>query len=127
LRPQRAEKIEKMWSRVVDPAFYFLRRLRTARAATPSIKPAIIDSHGKPGTAGRTIGVETDIVVELIEVVGVLTTVIVDTDVDTDVDTEVLTTVVVSELVVVEALEIELTELELVNVERLAVDCCTVF
>ena len=62
-----------------------------ARAARPIISPAIIDSHGKPGMAGSTIGVETEIIVEL--VVGVLTTVIVETD--------VLTTVVVSELVVV--------------------------
>jgi hypothetical protein len=53
--------------------------------------PAIMDSHGKPGIAGNTIGVETEIVVELLVVEGVLTTVMVDT--------EVLTAVVVSELV----------------------------
>jgi len=52
-----------------------------------------MDSHGKPGIAGNTIGVETEIVVELLVVVGVLTTV--------KVETEVLTTVVVSELVAV--------------------------
>ena len=39
----------------------------------------MIDSHGKPGIAGKTIGVETEIVVELLVVVGVLMTVIVDT------------------------------------------------
>jgi len=67
--------------------------------------PAITDSHGKPGIAGSTIGVETDIVVELLVDVGVLTTVIVDTD--------VLTTVVVSELVVIVDVE-ALDEVELV-------------
>jgi hypothetical protein len=97
----------------------------------------MIDSHGKPGTAGITIGVETASVVELLVVVGVLTTVIVDTD--------VLINVVVSELVavrdIVEALdETELMKLELINVEDTVdalallkvvvttiVDCCTVF
>jgi hypothetical protein len=54
--------------------------------------PAIMDSHGKPGIAGSTIGVETEIVVELLVVVGVLTSVIVDTD--------ILTTVVVIGVVV---------------------------
>jgi len=62
-----------------------------------------MDSHGKPGIAGSTIGVETEIVVELLVVVGVLTTVIVETD--------VLTTVVVSELVVVTGIVEELNEL----------------
>jgi hypothetical protein len=55
--------------------------------------PTMMDSHEKPGIAGSTNGVETEIVVELLVVVGVLMTVIVDT--------EVLTTVVVRELVVV--------------------------
>ena len=55
--------------------------------------PAMMDSHGKPGTAGNTVGVETLIVLKVLVVVGVLTTVIVDTD--------ALTTVVVNELVVV--------------------------
>jgi len=62
-----------------SPAFYFIRRLTIAKAAMPSIRPAMIDSHGKPGIAGNTIGVETEIVVELLVVVGVLMTVIVDT------------------------------------------------
>ena len=62
-----------------------------ARAVRPIISPAIIDSHGNPGIAGSTIGVETEIV-ELL-VVGILTTVVTET--------EVLTTVVVTELVVV--------------------------
>jgi hypothetical protein len=62
---------------------------------TPSIKPAIIDSHGNPGIAGSTIGVETELVDELTVVVGVLATVKVDTD--------VLTTVVVNGLAVVTA------------------------
>lgn len=58
----------------------------------PRIRPAIMDSHGKPGIAGRTIGVETELVAELSVVVGVLTTVTVDID--------VLTMVLISELVV---------------------------
>jgi hypothetical protein len=57
----------------------------------PSIKPAIMDSHGNPGTAGNVIGVETEAELVL-AIVGVLTTVIVDT--------EVLTVVTVSGLVV---------------------------
>ena len=91
---------------------YFFTRLRIANAAMPSIRPAMIDSQGKPGTAGITIGVETEIVVELLVVVGVLTTVIVDTD--------VLISVVVSELVavrdIVEALD-ETELMELINVD----------
>jgi hypothetical protein len=90
---QYSEVIQKRESRMSNPALYFFRRLTTANAVRPSMIPAIMDSHGKPGTAGRTIGVETEIVVELLVVVGVLTTVIVETD--------VLTTVVVSELVVI--------------------------
>ena len=74
-----------------------------ARVVSPIISPAIIDSHGKPGMAGRTIGVETAIVVEL--VVGVFTTVIVETD--------VLTTVVVMELVVVTDVVSGVDEVEL--------------
>ena len=69
--------------------------------------PAMMDSHGKPGIAGSTIGVVTEIVVELLVVVGVLTTVIVETD--------VLTTVVVSELVVVTGIVEALNDVELVT------------
>jgi hypothetical protein len=47
-----------------------LWRLIVARAARPMIIPAMIDTHGKPGIAGNTIGVET--VAELDVVVGVL-------------------------------------------------------
>jgi hypothetical protein len=69
--------------------------------------PAIMDSQGKPGIAGNTIGVETELVTEVLVVVGVLTTVIVDI--------EVLTTVVVSELVVNEVVagvdDVEVLEL----------------
>jgi len=54
--------------------------------------PAIMDSQGKPGIAGNTIGVETELVTEVLVVVGVLATVIVDI--------EVLTIVVMDELVV---------------------------
>ena len=72
----------------------------------PSMIPAIMDSHGKPGIAGSAIGVETETVVELLVIVGVLTTVIVDT--------EVLTTVVPSELVVVSDVEEPLDDVELV-------------
>jgi len=50
-----------------------------------------MDSHGKPGMAGSTIGVVTEFVDELVVVVGVLETV--------TVDTEVLTTAVVGVLV----------------------------
>jgi len=76
----------------MGPAFYFFRRLTTASAVMPSMMPVIMDSHGKPGTAGSTIGVETEIVVKLPVVVGVLTTV--------SVDTEMLADVTVDELVV---------------------------
>ena len=58
----------------------------------PSMMPAIMDSQGKPGIAGNTIGVETELVTEVLVVVGVLATVIVDI--------EVLTIVVMDELVV---------------------------
>ncbi len=68
-----------------------------------------MDSHGKPGTAGSTIGVETEIVVELLVVVGVLTTVIVETE------TDVLTTVGGSELVVVTGIVEALDDVELVT------------
>ncbi len=71
--------------------------------------PAIMDSHGKPGTAGRTIGVETEIVVELLIVVGVLTTVIVETE------TDVLTTAVGIELVVATGIVEALDDVELVT------------
>ena len=69
---------------------------------TPRIRPAIIDSHGKPGIAGSTIGVVTELVDELIVVVGVLETV--------TVDTEVLTTAVVGELSVEIATVVALDE-----------------
>jgi hypothetical protein len=72
--------------------------------------PAMMDSHGKPGTAGRTIGVETEIVAELLVVVGVLTTVIVETE------TDVLTTVVGSELVLVKGIVEALEEVELATI-----------
>ena len=88
-----------------------MRRLTIAKAITPSIKPAIIDSHGNPVIAGNVIGVETEIVVELLVVVGVLTIVIVET--------EVLTTVVVSELVVVTDIVEALDEVKLVATEEL--------
>jgi len=98
--------------------------------------PAIMDSQGKPGIAGSTIGVETDSVVELLVVVGVLIIVIVDT--------EVLTMVVAAELdsdaeealdavelvidadTVVVAIELELElEIELeVELEVVLVACC---
>jgi hypothetical protein len=54
----------------------------------------MIDSHGKPGIAGRANGVETELV-EDVTAVGVLSTVMVDT--------AVLTTVVTDGLVLVEA------------------------
>jgi hypothetical protein len=69
----------------------------------PRIRPAMIDSHGKPGMAGSIIGVETELVDELNVVVGVLETV--------TVDIEVLTIVVDGVLVVtgtVEAVDIVL-------------------
>ena len=66
-----------------------------------------MDSHGKPGIAGSTIGVETEIDVELLVVVGVLTTVIVETE------TDVLTTV--GELVVVTGIVETLDDVELVT------------
>ena len=72
---------------------YFLRRLTIARSTVPAIKPMIIDSHGNPGMAGSTSGVDTELVVELVVGVSVGVTVTIDTD--------VLTTVVVRELVVV--------------------------
>jgi len=59
--------------------------------------PAMIDSHGKPGIAGRTMGVETEVVVTVL-VCGVLTTVIVETD--------VLTTVALAALVVTGIVEV---------------------
>jgi hypothetical protein len=83
--------------------------------------PAIMDSHGKPGIAGSTIGVETEIVVELLVVVGVLTTVIVDN--------EVLTTVVVIELVVVTdsvAAEVDVLTCELICEEMDVDGVCAV-
>jgi len=57
----------------------------------PSIAPAMIDSHGKPGIAGSVIGVVTAIELVVPLVVGVLVTVITER--------EVLMTVVVIELV----------------------------
>jgi hypothetical protein len=89
---QYSENVQNWWGRMMGPAFYFFRRLTTASAVMPSMMPVIMDSHGKPGTAGSTIGVETEIVVKLPVVVGVLTTV--------SVDTEMLADVTVDELVV---------------------------
>jgi hypothetical protein len=62
----------------------------------------MIDSHGKPGIAGRTIGVETELVDELTVVAGVVATV--------RVDTAVLTTVVVTGLIVVEGIVVALDD-----------------
>ena len=81
-----------------------IRRLTIASTVNPIMMPTIMDSHGKPGIAGSTIGVE--IVVELLVIVGVLTTVIVDT--------EVLTTVVAGELVVISDVEEALDDAALV-------------
>ena len=53
------------------------------------MKPTMMDSHGNPGIAGRTKGVE--VVLELLVVEAVLTTVIVETEV---------LTIVIGELVV---------------------------
>jgi len=82
-------------------------------AAIPIMMPAIMDSQGKPGIAGNTIGVETELVTEVLVVVGVLTTVIVDI--------EVLTTVVASELVVKEVVDVtgvdDVEVFELLSVE----------
>ena len=79
------------WSALLT--YCFLTRRTTAIPMAPSMRPAIIDSHGKPGIAGSTIGVEMEIVDELTVVVGVLATV--------KVDTAVLTTVVVKGFAVV--------------------------
>lgn len=75
----------------------------------PRITPAMIDSHGNPGTGGKVIGVET-VLIGKVEIVveGVLIAEVVSTD--------VLTTAVVDELVEVELLvlinelEVELEE-----------------
>ena len=91
---------------MIKPAFYFFRRLTIASTVIPSMTPIMMDSHGKPGTAGSTIGVETELVVELLVVVGVLTIVIVETE------TDVLTTV--SELVVAAGVVDALNEIEFV-------------
>lgn len=89
---------------------YFLRRLTTANTINPNIRPAMIDSHGKPGIGGSVIGVDI-VEVELVD--GVLTTVVVWTEVLTDVLTEVLTMVVVNELVVVAGgVDVELLKLD---------------
>jgi hypothetical protein len=93
-----------------------LTRLATAIAITPSIRPAIIDSHGKPGIAGSTIGVDTELVEELVVAVVVLATV--------KVDTAVLTTVVVTELIVVEGIVVALDDVTLelvIDVDALVV------
>jgi hypothetical protein len=74
----------------------------------PKIRPASIDSHGKPGIAGSTMGVETELVDELIVVVGTVETV--------TVDTEVLTTTVVGELVVTGTIVVLLVALDSVVV-----------
>jgi hypothetical protein len=59
---------------------YCLRRLKIAKATTPSIMPATMDSHGKPGIAGSAMGVETELV-DCVVVVGVFWIVTVDTEV----------------------------------------------
>jgi len=78
----------------------------------------MIDSQGNPGIAGKVSGVEIEIVLEVLVVVGVLTTVIVET--------EVLITVVIGELVVVtdavEAEDVEVLTCETVE-EELKVVC----
>jgi hypothetical protein len=78
----------------------------------------MIDSQGNPGMAGSVIGVETELVLDDVIVVGVLMTVVVRTE------TEVLTTVVVIELVVVTGVDdvedIEALTLELLDVVEAA-------
>jgi hypothetical protein len=102
-----SEAVQNWWDRMTSPAVYFFRRLTIASTVIPTMIPTMMDSHGKPGTAGRTIGVETETVVELLVVVGVLTTVIVETE------TDVLTTV--SGLVVVTGVVEALNDVELVT------------
>ena len=73
----------------------------------------MMDSQGNPGIAGKVIGVEIEIILEVLVVAGVLTTVIVETD--------VLTTVVIGELVdvtdSVETEDVEVLSCETVEVE----------
>jgi len=94
--------------------------------------PTIIDSHGNPGIAGITIGVDTEIVVELLVVVGMLVTVTVDSAGVVDVVELIMATEVVDALddvelalyeVVVAVVGLEL-ELELELVEFVEVACC---
>jgi hypothetical protein len=78
--------------------------------------PAMIDSQGNPGIAGKVSGVEIEIAVEVLVVVGVgvLTTVIVETD--------VLTTVVTGELVdVIDSVKAEDVEVEVLSCETVEV------
>ena len=56
----------------------------------PRITPAMIDSHGNPGIAGKARGVETELVLEVEVVEGVLIAVVVSTDVLTAVVDELL-------------------------------------
>lgn len=67
-----------------------------ARVVMPTTTPARIDSHGNPGIAGKARGVETELVLEVEVVEGVLIAEVVST--------EVLTPAVVVELVEVLAL-----------------------
>lgn len=93
----------------------------------PTITPKIIDSHGKPGTAGITNGVETVLVLEVL-VVGVLVTVTVDGAEVVDVVELVMASEVVDVLDDVELsldeVVVATVELELELVEFVVVACC---
>ena len=87
----------------------------------PSIRPAIMDSHGKPGIAGSTIGVETAIV-ELATVVGMIAGVMVGTDVLTTVLVIGLVVIAGGSVVALEDMTIELAALELVALDVTALE-----
>ncbi len=91
---------------------YLLRRRAIARTVKPRMMPAMIDSHGKPGIGGSTIGVETAIELDDVAMVGVLMTVFVTTE------REVLTTVVLNELVAVTGTD-DVAMLEVLTIELL--------
>jgi hypothetical protein len=104
---------------------YFFRRLTIARAVIPTMTPTIIDSHGKPGIAGSTIGVETEIVVELLVVVGMLVTVTVDSAADVEVVELVMASEVVDSLDDDElALDEEVVAAVELELEFVVVACC---
>jgi len=87
--------------------------------------PAIIDSQGKPGTAGIISGVETELVLNVV-VIGVLVTVTVDSVVAVDV-TELVVTDSVFALDDVEvelSVEVVAPAVELELVEFVFVACC---